>query len=340
MVINLRVPGIDCHAPEIRSKFKTGPSRRNLQIASHKSQNRVDAPIPKIQNYFEDSRSTCGTQIHDNNKNRFKSEDETKRKKYETNSFWHCNSLPRQLSRINLRDYKQIYNNSGDLGLRTLRLLTFNHLMNEKCRKESIPKSGYGLQAEIVESSDERRRSSLNAYWTIKKLESKASKNETRRSSAPNHIFDLDVKSSSYLTKASNTKEKRFNMLNENSYNNYCGLLNYFLNHQSSNRSNRREISKNDLVASVKTAAKPETSRNFVNEQIAYSSNVIAAKSNMGTNVSPSLSLSEIVLSANSIAYNGLEYPDPTNLMRHSFEASLPPPSDALEFDMKSLGIK
>ena len=340
MVINLRDPRIDCHAPEARSKFKIGPSRRNLQIASHKSQNRFDAPISKIQNYFEDSRSTCGTQIHDNNTNRFESEDETKRKKYETNGFWHCNSLPRQLSRINLRDYKQIYNNSGDLGLRTLRLLTFNHLMNEKCQKECIPKSGYDLQAKIVECSDERRRLSLNAYWNIKKLESKASKNETRRSSAPNHVFDLDVKSSSYLTKASNTKEKRINMLNKNSYTNYCGLLNHFLNHQSINRSNRREISQDYLVASVKTAAKPETSKNLVNEQIACSSNVIAVKGNKGTNVSPSLSLSEIVLSANSIPYNGLENPDPTNLMRHSFEAYLPPPSDALEFDMKSLGIK
>ena len=145
------------------------------------------------------------------------------------------------------------------------------------------------------------------------------------------------MKSTSYLTKASNTKEKRINIFNKESYINYCGLLNDFINHQSKKGSNRRTSFKANLEASARTSTKPKTSKNFVDDPMANSSNAITVKSYVGTNVSSSLSLSELILSANSIGYNGLEHPDPTNLMRHSFEASLPPPSNALEFDMKSL---
>ena len=274
--------------------------------------------------------------FEDNNRSRYNSEDEIKKKCYERKRNLHGNSRPRQLSRINFPDYRQIYTNSGDLGLRTLRLLTLNHLMNEKSQKECIPECGHALQTGIVKSSEERRRLSLNTFGTKIKFEFNVSKNKNRRSSAPNQFFDIDVKSASYLTQASNTKEMRINMLNKKSYSNFCRLINDFLNHQSIKRSNRRISSRSNLVASVRSSSKPKTSENFIDNRIAYSPSVINVKSNLSTNVSPSLSLSEIVLSANSVVYNGLEHPDPTNLMRHTFAASLPPPSDALGFGMKS----
>ena len=87
---------------------------------------------------------------------------------------------------------------------------------DEKSQKECIPVRGNVDHTETVESSVEGRRLSLNAYRTNVKFESNASQRKNRRSSAPNHFhFDIDVKSTSYLTKASNTKEKRINIFNK-----------------------------------------------------------------------------------------------------------------------------
>ena len=124
-------------------------------------------------------------------------------------------------------------------------------------------------------------------------------------------------------------------MLDKNSYKNYCGLLTDFLSRDNDKRIKGKSSVINELDIIPLSPNGSRIQKNLSKSNLEPNLNLLSKESVKLVNHSPSLSLSEIVLSANNIVYNGLEHTDPTNLMDCTFAASLPPQSDILEFDTK-----
>ena len=166
-------------------------------------------------------------------------------------------------------------------------------------------------------------------------IELAKSTNEKRRHSLMNSFTFFTGHDSDNVARLSNSKEKRINLLDKNSYKNYCGLLTNFLNRDDNKGLNGKStvIDKLDIIPLSPVSSRIQ--KNLSKNNLEPNLNVLSEQSVKLVNHSPSLSLSEIVLSANNIVYNGLEHTDPTNLMDCTFAASLPPQSDILEFDTK-----
>ena len=318
------------------SSYCTNNSSTHNRPLSQISQRKYDIIQPKIQNYFEDGKSTNKRNTNGNQRNKSNSQQRIKQNNLSRKRATFHNKLPRQSSKyklLQLSDYRQIYNKSGDLGLKTLRLLTLNYLNTEKSPHEPIQETCTSTINEMSEYTKKRRRLSLDDMKDETMIEQAKSNKVTRRYSLMNGFTFLTVHDRDNVGRLPNSKEKRINLLDQNSYKNYCGLLTDFLNRDDDKRIDGRSTVINELdiisLSPIGSRIQNDLSKNNLEQNL----NVLPDQSVKFVNNSPSLSLSEIVLSANNIVYNGLEHTDPTNLMDCTFAASMPPQSDILEFD-------
>ena len=298
---------------EVLSPSSLSQSNNSVLATHQNDQNKDDIPLPLVQNYFEDRKTKSKRYAVKNQRERKDKVGKHKGQKPNRNTDPHKNRLPKQLSLLKIADYRQIYRHSEDIGLKTLRLLTLNSMIQNH-PQESIKNGNSSCENEQPDQEAQKRRSSLKDHKTNIKFEAATSKDKVRPHSAPTKYASYKVCNSNCGPGTSHTKEKRINLLDKKSYKSYCGLLSDFLNPYDIKTSNKeiKPMRKSDEPSKPRSTL--NISQKVSKKEIENNLHATPRANNSDKNISPSLSLSEIVLSANNINYNGLEYHDPTTL--------------------------